>query len=110
MGLYGAKSCKATQLFGSSPMIMDFETHMPKPKRDELQLSSKGMVKKTISKSDPNKVWVSGDVGLRESQAYPKKFAQTCLNFFKKQDASVAGLLPKVFDRMQQMHPEPFVP
>jgi len=28
----------------------------------------------------------SGDVGLRESQAYPKKFAQTCLNFFKKQD------------------------
>jgi hypothetical protein len=39
-------------------MIMDFETHMPKPKRDELQLSSKGMVKKTISKSDPNKVWV----------------------------------------------------
>ena len=46
-------------------MIMDFETHMPKPKRDELQLSSKGMVKKTISKSDPTKIWVKlGDDNL----------------------------------------------
>jgi hypothetical protein len=37
---------------------MDVESHLPKPKRDELKLSSKGMVKRTICKNNPNKVWV----------------------------------------------------
>ena len=39
--------------------MADFESYMPKHKRDDLKLSSQGMVKKTVSKKDPTKVWVS---------------------------------------------------
>lgn len=91
-------------------------------KRKDLKLSSKGMVKKTISKKDPKKVWVNlgllanvitnccrtlpltqqfvpictvgtseprtGDKKLRESQAYPKKFAKKIVTLYAKQDVA----------------------
>ena len=41
------------------PWILDLESHMTKEKRDELNKSSQGMVKKTISKKRPGKVWVT---------------------------------------------------
>ena len=40
-------------------MVEDFESHMPKHKKDDLNLCSAGMVKKSISKNNPNKVWVN---------------------------------------------------
>lgn len=40
-------------------MAMEFDEHLPKDKRHQLKLSSKGMVKKTISKSNPKRVWVN---------------------------------------------------
>lgn len=77
-------------------------------KRKDLKLSSKGMVKKTISKKDPKKLWVTGDKKLRESQAYPGKFAKKIVTLYAKQDASVAGLFKKLFVDMQKVHPTVF--
>ena len=91
-------------------------------KRKDLKLSSKGMVKKTISKKDPKKLWVNlgllanvitnccktlpltqqfvpictvgtseprtGDKKLRESQAYPGKFAKKIVTLYEKQDVA----------------------
>lgn len=48
-----------TKLAPLSPMIMDFQSYMSKDKKDQLKLSSHGMVKKTISKKNPKKVWVN---------------------------------------------------